>query len=48
MGMRENIENAIALYEQDYVYRVSDETYETLNAALEKLPDYLTPPEEEE
>ena len=43
-----NIENAIALYEQDYVYRISDETYETLQTVLEKLPDYLMPPEEEE
>lgn len=43
-----NIENAIALYEKDYVYRVSDETYETLQTVLEKLPDYLTPPEEDE
>lgn len=43
-----NIENALSLYEQDYVYRVSDETYETLQKELERLPDYLTPPEDEE
>lgn len=43
-----NIENALALYEQDYVYRITDETYEILQSELEKLPGYLSPPEEED
>lgn len=42
-----NIENAMTLYDQGYVYRVSDETYETLQNELEKLPEYLSPSEEE-
>ena len=43
-----NMENAMTLYQQDYVYRVSDETYEILQSELEKLPVYLSPPEEED
>ena len=41
------IENAIALYEQDYVYRVGEETYEQLKEELEAFPEHVTMPEEE-
>ena len=40
------IENAIALYEQDYVYRVSEETYERLKEELEEFPEHIAMPEE--
>ncbi len=43
-----HVENALSLYEQDYVYRVSEETYETLKEEMDRLPDYITPPPEEE
>lgn len=42
-----NMANAIELYEQDYVFRVSEETYETLRSELESLPDHISPPEAE-
>lgn len=41
------IENAIALYEQDYIYRVSEETYEQLKQELEEFPEHIAMPEEE-
>ncbi len=42
-----SIENAMELYRQEYVYRVSDETYEVLQKEMEALPSYITPPDEE-
>ena len=41
------IENAIALYEQDYVYRVNEETYERLKEELAEFPGHIAMPEEE-
>ena len=41
------IENAIALYEQDYVYRVNEETYERLKEELAEFPEHIAMPEEE-
>ena len=41
------IANAIALYEQDYVYRVSEETYGQLKEELAEYPGHIAMPEEE-
>lgn len=53
MGAREphryqvlNIENALALYEQNYVYRVSDEIYEQLKQEQEDFAEYVAMPED--
>ncbi len=40
------MENAIALYEQDYVYRVSEEVYNRIREELEEFPAHIAMPEE--
>ena len=41
-----NIENAMALYEQNYVYSVSDEVYEQLREELADFSEHIAMPEE--
>ena len=40
--------NAIALYNENYVYRISDAVYESLQAELADLPDQIAPPQAED
>lgn len=42
-----NVENAIALYQQEYVFRVPDETYEILCDEYKTLPEHIHPSEDE-